>query len=69
MKNKKLLFPAVIPSLFIMIYFIVTGFKTMNRYADTPGDWHFIAALVGVTGFLLLFMVLGYRLIRKPIKD
>ena len=65
MKNKKLLVPVVLPALAIMIYFIITGIGTMDKYAGTPGDWHFIAASIGVLGFLLLMVLLGIKIARQ----
>jgi peptidoglycan/LPS O-acetylase OafA/YrhL len=69
MKNKKFPFAVLIPSVALMLYFIFTGVSTMNKYEDTPGDWHFIAAFAGVCGFVFLLAVLAYRLIKKPIKE
>ena len=57
MKNKKLLFHILLPSL-LMIGF---GAKTIVKYQDTPGDWHFIVALMSTSVFVLF----AYAAVRK----
>ena len=61
MKNKKLLFPALLP----LVIMMGIGIKTMTRYIDDPADWHFIAATLGVIGFLIL----GVTFFRKLSKQ
>jgi hypothetical protein len=61
MKNKKLLLPAFLP----LIIMMVIGIKTMIKYLENPGDWHFIAAAVGVTGFLILSIAFLKKLSKK----
>jgi hypothetical protein len=46
--NKKLLFAILMQTLVMM----GLGLETAIRYIDTPGDWHFIAALTGTAVFI-----------------
>jgi hypothetical protein len=61
MKNKKLLFPALLP----LMVMIGLGFKTMFKYLDTPSDWHFIAAALGVFIFCGMALILVIRTLKQ----
>ena len=70
MKNKKAIIIGLITSSIINALFIWTGIKTMNKYGDNPGNWHFIAALVGtiVFAFLLIVLLVGFYSVLFPDK-
>jgi uncharacterized membrane protein len=55
--SKKLLFLLLMPSLVMM----GLGLETGIRYSETPGDWHFVVALVGTA----VFIVFTWAVVRK----
>lgn len=66
MKNKTTnRFAAVVPSLIAMMYMTALGVRTTFRYRNTPGDWHFIAALSSSIVFILMFSVVVYTIFKN----
>ena len=57
MKNQKILIIPLFVSFNCSLLFIWTGTKTLSKYSNDPGDWHFIGALIGTLGFISLLIV------------
>lgn len=60
MKNKKGVIAAIVIGCQCWLVLIWIGIRTMHKYSDNPGNWHFIAAL---TGTILTIGLLGISLV------
>jgi len=67
-KNKKAIISGLVTSSVIHLLFIWTGVKTMYKHSGNPGNWHFIAALIGtiIFAFLLIVLFSGFYAVFFP---
>jgi Kef-type K+ transport system membrane component KefB len=56
-----------LPVMMINIFFVVSGVKVVVKYLYDTNDWHFWAALAGLSVFVSfsIGMVVGYFLLRR----
>lgn len=60
-----------LPVMMINLFFVVTGLKTVVKYWYATNDWHFWAALAGLSVFVSfsIGMIVAYFVLRRRTKQ